>query len=1046
MIVTDVAVRNKATVAVLVVLIVAAGLYSYVTLPREAAPDVPIPIVLVTTAYEGVSPQDMETLVTMKIEKELAGLKGLKEMRSSSAEGLSTVVVEFQPDVDIDDALQHVRDRVELAKGELPFDAEEPTVNEINISEFPIIMVSVSGPLSPLRLKAVAEQLKDAIEALPGVLGADVSGALEPEIRLEVDPDRLIAYDLSVAELLAVIPSENVNVSAGALATRGMRFNVRVPMEVRDPAEINRWPVAERDGSLIYLTDVARVVPTYKDRVSYSRLDGAPSLTVAVRKRTGANIIATSDGVRAVLAAARKRVPAGVKLEITVDIADYVRDMVADLENNILSGLILVLVVLFLFMGWRTSAIVALAIPLSMMISFAVISALGYTLNMIVLFSLVLSLGMLVDNAIVIVENIYRHRQAGLPRVEAALAGTREVAWPVATSTATTVAAFSPLVFWEGMMGEFMKYLPITVVITLASSLFVSLVISPVICSATGAGRLRHARDDHPFTRGYRRVLELAIAHRVTTISLAVLLLLAVGLVYARLGRGRVFFPSIDPDRAMINIRFPQGTSLEETDRMAREVERRVEKSRKHLKHVVTNVGSSGGGNLIFGGGSAGPHTANLTLIFHDYEKRETPSAQALVEIRENLAGLAGAEVKLEKEKEGPPTGAAVSVRIIGEDFKKLGEISERARRRIADVPGLVNLRSDLEAARPELVFITDRRKAALSGVSSATVGQFLKTAVFGRGVGSYRRFNDEYDITVRLPLERRTGVESLFSLRLPSGEGKSVALRELGDFEYAGGFGTISRVDRKRVVTLTGDADEGYQSGDVLAEVERRLADVLDEKEAAAGCRIAYAGEKQEREKTGRFLLKAFAIALLLITMILVAQFNSFQMPLIIMTTVVLSLIGVLMGLLVCAMPFGMIMTGIGVISLAGVVVNNAIVLLDYTRRLQKRGMDLVAAAVQAGQTRLRPVLLTAATTILGLVPMATGVSFDFRKVELITRSQSSEWWSSMAIAVIFGLAFATVLTLVVVPALYVSLYRLAARFGLGGLERPESGSQRGY
>jgi multidrug efflux pump subunit AcrB len=1053
MIITDVAVRNRATVAVVAVFIVIAGLYSYLTLPREAAPDVPIPLVLVTTMYEGVSPADVETSVTMKLEKELAGLKGLKELRSTSSEGFSTVIVEFQPEVVIDDALQYVRDRVDLAKAELPLDAEEPTIMELNVSEFPIMMVNVSGDLSPLRLKEIAEELEDRIEALPGVLGADVQGALEPEIRLEVDPDRLAAYDLTLGELLALIPSENVNVSAGSLETEGVRFNVRVPAEFAEAGEMRRLVITERGGTPIYLTDVAEVKPSYKDRGSYSRLNGRESITLAVRKRTGANIIATSDGVRAVLAEARPLLPASVELDIVVDIADYVRDMVADLENNILSGLILVVGVLILFMGWRTSTIVALIIPLSMLMSFSAILALGYTLNMIVLFSLVLALGMLVDNAIVIVENIYRHRQAGMGRVEAALAGTREVAWPVATSTATTVAAFSPMIFWKGMMGEFMKYLPITVVITLASSLFVALVISPTVCSMVGGGRIQEANPHGRFMRGYRRVLELAVEHRVTTVVLAALLLVATGLLYARLGRGLEFFPDIDPDRGMVNLRFPQGTNLRETDRLAREIERKIEpyrdrgdaEGRGDIKHVIANVGSAGGGNVFFGGGSSGPHVASVTLVFTDYEQRARPSAQAVADIRRELRHLAGAEIKVEKEKDGPPTGAPVAVRIIGEEFRQLAEISGRARRLIEDVPGLVNLRSDLEAARPELVFRVDRRKAVLSGVNTATIGTFLKTAVFGRGVGTYRKFNDEYDITVRLPLRKRSRVADLFSLRLPNNRGESVPLGSLGHFEYRGGFGTINRVDQKRVVTLTGDNDEGFQSDTVLKEVERRLAGVLTEREKTAGYRIEYAGEKEEQEKTQAFLGKAFIVALVLIVLILVAQFNSFQVPFIITTTVVLSLIGVFAGLMFCAMPFGILMTGIGCISLAGVVVNNAIVLLDYTRQLQRRGLDLVSAAVEAGQTRLRPVLLTAATTILGLVPMATGVSFNFRTMELITRSQSSEWWSSMAIAVIFGLAFATVLTLVVVPALYVWLHGAAEEVGLGGIRKARAGEHAG-
>jgi multidrug efflux pump len=1034
MLITDIAVKRKAPVYVLLILIVLAGLYSYVVLPREAAPDIPIPLVIVSTSYSGVSPQDIETSVTMKLEKELAGLNGLKQLSSTSSEGFSAIVCEFQPDIIIDDAIQYVRDRVDRAKQELPLDAEEPTVAEINISEFPVMMVSVSGNLSPLRLKALAEKLEDHIEALPGVLGVDIQGALEPEVRLEIDPDRLSVYDLSVAEVLRVVPSENVNISAGSLETEGVKFNVRIPAEIVNPSEIDELVVAERDGIPIYLTDVAAVNQTYKDRSSYSRLDGVASLTLAVSKRTGANIIATSDGVRAVLAAGRRLIPKGVKLEVVVDVADNVRDMVADLENNILSGLILVVAVLILFMGWRTSSIVALAIPLSMLISFTVIQALGFTLNMIVLFSLVLALGMLVDNAIVIVENIYRHMQMGAGRVQAALIGTREVAWPVTTSTATTVAAFFPLVFWTGMMGEFMKFLPITLIIVLCSSLFVAMVVNPVVCSLLASARVKDSSpvaDKNPeaqgfFMKHYLAVLRLAVTYRLTTLALSGLLLIATVLLYARLGKGTEFFPDTDPDRALINMRFPQGTNIRQVNQLSRKIEKRLDEFKGDLKHVVANIGSSGGGNIVFAGGSSGPHMGNISLVFIDFEDRKRPSAQALKEIRARLQDLSGAEIKVEKEKNGPPTGAPVAIRIVGEKFKDLETISNRAIKLIENVPGLINLRSDLEAARPELVFKVDRRVAALSGVSSAIIGNFLKTAIFGYKVGNWRQFNDEYDITVRLPEGRRVRIDDLYRLRVPNGRGQSIPLTSLGSFDYRGGFGTINRVDQKRAVNLTADNDEGYQSDQVLKEVQRRLQGLLTDKEKAAGYRASYEGEKEEQDQASAFLLKAFLTAVILIILILVTQFNSFQVPLIIITTVVLSLIGVLAGLLICRLPFGILMTGIGVISLAGVVVNNAIVLLDYTRQLQKNGMELVAAAIEAGRTRLRPVLLTAATTILGLIPMATGISFNFRAMELITRSQSSQWWRGMSIAVIFGLAFATVLTLVVVPALYVSLQRL--------------------
>jgi len=1025
MLLTDVAIKNRTTVAVLGLIIVLMGSYSYLSLPREAFPDIPIPHILISTAYEGVSPEDMETSVTMKIEKELNGVRGVKEVRSSSAEGLSMIDVEFTPDVPSDVALQRVRDRVDIAKGELPLDAEEPVIKEINFAEFPIMLVSISGDVSPVQLKEIADRVQDALEAVPGVLKVDVLGALEPEIRLEFDPDRLASYNLTIPEILALIPSENVNISAGGLETAGTKFNVRIPAELVTAEDVDHLLLTVRDGKPIYLADVAQVRATFKDRTSYSRLNGAANVTLSIQKRIGANVVQVSDYIKALIDNAQKQVPGAVEFDITFDMSKMIRNMVADLENNILSALILVFAVLLLFLGWRPSTIVAMIIPLSMLITFFLVQMLGYTLNMIVLFSLVLVLGMLVDNAIVIVENTYRHIQLGYGRIEAAVLGARQVAWPVTTSTLTTVGAFLPLMFWPGIMGDFMKYLPITLSLGLTASLFVALVFSPTICAAWTGRALKPRQHDHWFIRSYRRFQQAGLDNPGLTLFLAVCLLFALAILYGKIGEGVEFFPEGDPERAVIDVRAPQGTNIHETDRIAHLIEKRIDPYGPWLKHVVTNVGSSGGGMDIMAS-TGGPHLANISLIFYDFAERKRPSMEIVAALRKDIADIPGAEIKVEKEQEGPPTGAPVTVRIMGEDFRTLEQLSERARRMIADVPNIVNLRSDLEATRPELAFTVDRRVAMLLGVNTAIVGNFLKMAVFGSKVGTYRQYNDEYDITVRLPLQDRTKVDDLYRLQIPNATGEAVPLSSLGTLQYSGGFGTINRVNQKRVVTLTADA-EGRLSSDVLADVQKRLESL----EMPAGYEMRYAGEKEEQDKAQAFLSKAFTIALLLVTLVLVIQFNSLMVPLVIMTTVVLSLIGALTGLLVCHLPFGIIMTGIGVISLAGVVVNNAIVLLAYTRQLQQQGMDLVPAAAEAGVTRLRPVMLTALTTIIGLIPMAVGVSYDFHTFTWATRSESTQWWRNMAVVVIFGLGFATILTLVVVPSLYVMLTRLGLRLG---------------
>ena len=1025
MLITDVAIKNRTTVAVLAFIIILMGGYSYLSLPREAFPDIPIPYILINTTYEGVSPEDIETSITMKIEKELNSIRGVKEIRSSSAEGLSMISVEFDPDVPTEVALQRVRDRVDLAKGELPNDAEEPVISEINFAEFPIMLVSISGDVSPVQLKEIADTLQDTLETVPGVLKVDVMGTLEPEIRLEFDPERLAMYNLTIPEILALIPSENVNISAGGLETKGTKFNVRIPAELVTAEDVDHLLLTVRNGKPIYLADVSNVRATFKDRTSYSRLNRTDNVTLSIQKRAGANVVHISDYIKVVLDKAQQQIPDAVKFDITFDMSKYIRNIVADLENNIMAALILVTFVLLLFLGWRSATIVAMIIPLSMLITFFLIQMLGFTLNMIVLFSLVLVLGMLVDNAIVIVENIYRHVQLGYNRIEAAILGAREVAWPVATSTLTTVCAFLPLMFWPGIMGDFMKYLPITLSLGLLSSLFVALIFSPTICSVWAGHSARERQKRHWFLDGYRRIQKIALESPGITLFLAVCLLFAMVNLYAKIGKGTEFFPEGDPERAMIDVRAPQGTNIQETDRIVRILEERVEPYQPYIKHMVTNVGSSGGGMDLMAS-AGGPHLANITLTFYDYVERERPSMEIISEIRKDISDISGAEIKIEREEDGPPTGAPITVRIIGEDFKILESLNSRAQRMIARVPNVVNMRSDLEATRPELAFIVNRRNAMLLGVNTAVVGNFLKMAIFGSKVGTYRQYNDEYDITVRLPLARRVNIDELTQLQIPNTSGHAVPLSSLGHFKYQGGFGTINHVDQKRVVTITADA-EGRLGSDVLRDVQTHLADL----ELPAGYEIKYAGEKETEDESRAFLGKAFGIALLLVTLVLVIQFNSMMVPLIIMTTVVLSLIGALIGLLICDLPFGIIMTGIGVISLAGVVVNNAIVLLAYTRQLQQRGMDLITAAAEAGVTRLRPVLLTAVTTIIGLIPMAIGISYDFHTLSWATKSESAQWWRNMAVVVIFGLGFATILTLVIVPSLYVMFSRISIKLG---------------
>jgi len=1016
MIVSDAAIQKRTTVFVVIAMVILFGVYNYITLPRELEPDIKIPFIVVTTSYTGVAPADIENNVTVPLEKKLKSLRDLEEIRSVSAEGISSITVEFLPDVDIDDALQKVRDKVDQAKADLPDDADDPAVTEISFSDFPIMIINIAGDIGLVRLKAIADDLEDRIESIPGVLEAAVIGGLEREIRIEPDPDRLAAYEIPLTELLAIIDRENADVAAGSIDLPEAKFQVRIPGEFSSPKEAENLILMVRNGSPVYLTDVARIRDTFKDPESYSRINGRESVALSISIRSGENALNVIKQAKVILDEARENLPAGAEIIISSDNSKWIKLMLSDLENNILSGLILVLIVIFLSMGFVNAIFVALAIPMSMLISFTVLRLAGLTLSGVVLFGLILSLGMLVDNAIVIVENIYRHMQEGKTRLEAAHEGTAEVSWPVITSTVTTICAFLPMLFWPGIMGEFMGYLPKTVIITLSASLFVAMVINPAICSRFMRIRalrdLKKAKKSNPFMFGYEGFLRLSLNNSGLTLFACGLILVGTIAIYARFGNGVEFFPESDPDTIRIYVWEPEGTSLDKTDRLVRSIEEKLEKY-EDIENVVANVGSRPGG--FMSRGSTGSHMARISLELKEMEDRKQSSRLLVCQLREEVAGVPGVEIEVEEEQHGPPQDPPISIEISGEDFSVLADITKEVTKIIETVPGLVDLKDDYEEARPELRFRVDRRRAALLGVDTVTVANFVKVAVLGRKLGSFRQGEDEYDITLRLPPEERDDLRKVLRLNVPAPGGQPIPLSSLATMEYAGGLGAIRRKDQARVITIESEV-EGRLENDALAEVKQRLSGYA----LPTGYTMRFTGQDTEQKEASDFLLKAFVVALFLIAIVLITLFNSIALPGIIMVSVILSLIGVLIGLLIVGLPFGIIMTGIGSISLAGVVVNNAIVLIDYIQVLRKRGLERREALMQAGLVRLRPVLLTAITTILGLMPMATGVSFNFREFRFVFGSSNSQMWGSMAVAVIFGLAFATLLTLVVVPTMY--------------------------
>ncbi len=1018
--ITETALKFKTTVYVLVAFIVVAGMVAYSDIPLEAAPEVEIPIMIVSTIYPGVSPEDMERLVTNVVERELQDLKDVKVMRSTSAESVSSVTIEFETGVDLDVAYQKVRDKVDKAKPDLPADAEDPVVIEINISDFPMMVVNLSGDFPLDRLKTYGEGVEDILEQIPGVLGADLTGGMDREIQVYVDPARLEYYKMGVSTIVMRIQQEHLNTPAGNLELGGNKYSVRIPGEYEKVELMENIILKAPGGNPVRLKDVGRVVDGYEERQTISRINGTECVTLRIRKRAGANIVEVADEIRRVLKAEEPNFPAGLSYNVRQDQSEFVRTIFTDLQNNIITGLILVLAVLMFAMGIRNASFVAIAIPLSMLTTILILYAMGITLNMVVLFSLILALGMLVDNSIVVVENIFRHVQEGASRTKAALLATKEVAWPIIASTATTVAVFVPLLFWPGIMGDFMQYLPLTIITVLASSLFVALVINPVVASTFLSVKSSKMFDDSGEATGfvlkrYQKILSWSLNHPVwVLIMVTVTLFVTIGL-FGKFGAGVEFMPMTTPERGQATLSAPQGTVLGQTDELMKEVEKIAEKE-PNMKDVIANVGTGGG---FFVGGSSETNRGVADLEFVDRHDREGSTWDTVENLRKELKKLAGGEFRVDVEEMGPPTGAPVSVEISGPDFDRLTVYAGEAKELIRDIDGVVDLKDDYEAGKPEIRVDIDREKAMLRKVNTQSISMAIRAAVNGMEASVLREGDEEYDIIVRYEEGFRASIDDIRDIRVTGKDDVQIPIKDVAKVYTTSGFGSINHIDQKRTIAVTSDV-MGRSSAEVMADVTALLEKEL---KLESGYSLKMTGEAEEQEQTSAFFAKAFMIGFMIMALILITQFNSILRPGIILGSVGLSLIGVLIGLMVTQSKFGILMTGLGVISLAGVVVNNAIVLMDYTDQLkEKHGLTLREALERAGIVRFRPVLLTAITTVLGLTPMALEMSIDFTVFPpaIDLSSPSMAWWGPMARAVSFGLVFATVLTLVVVPVMY--------------------------
>jgi CzcA family heavy metal efflux pump len=983
----------------------------------------------------------MENLVTQEIEKEVKGIKDVKKVTSISQESFSLVNIEFNPDVKIDDALQKVRDKVAIAKAKMPTDIEEPSITEINLSEQPMLYLNLSGNLGLASLKDYADKLSDEIEVIPGVLSADVKGGLEREVKINVDANRLKYYNVTFNDIINKIGFENQSIPGGSVDVGKQNYLVRVPGQYEDPEKIRDIIVKSENEKPIYVRDVAQVVYGYKERTTLSRENGKEAVTIVIKKRSGENIIRIADEIKELVKKKESNFPSGLTVSFTGDQSKSIKNTVHELENGIITGFLLVCLILLASMGLKNALLVATSIPFSFLISFIVLSMFGVTMNIVVLFGLILVLGIIVDDAIVVTENIYRLQETeGFSPREAAIEGPREVQFPVTIATFTIISSFAPLLFFPGIVGEFMKYLPITLIVCLFSSLFVALVINPVLASNFINFKKDRARQekknkwynfvtrfhlwfDRLFARIikiYESVLRYALSHRKFTIGGTVLLLFLVFFVYGKFNNGIEFFPQVEPQQAYIYVNMPIGTNLEKSDEVTTLVEQKLPPF-KDIEYYLTNVGAEIGSG--FGGDVSNKST--ITLSFYDKEDREQSSFATIEEIRNAIENITTADVRIEKQTGGPPTGPPVNIELSGDDFAKLGKISEDIRRQIRDIPGIKDLKDDFDQARPEIKITVDREKAALYNINTTTIASTIRTAINGTTASKFRVADKEYDITVRLDSNQREDVEAIKNIYIPGKDGAKIPLTSVASVEFSGGLGAINRKDLKRVVTVSANA-EGRLGNDVLKDVKEKLKEL----KLPPGYNIIYTGEQESQEESQTFLSKAFIASLMLVFFFLVLEFNSVVSPIIIMFTVVLSLIGVLLGLLITNTPFGIIMTGIGVIALAGIVVRNAIILLDFQVELEKRGLSREESVVQSGIIRLRPVFLTAAATILGLVPLTTGVDFDWRTFSWVIGGQNTAFWRPMGVAIIFGLSVATFLTLVVVPTIFISVNGLLDKF----------------
>ncbi|WP_370258150.1 efflux RND transporter permease subunit [Marinobacter nauticus] len=998
--------RSRTTLLLFLFLLLG-GMAAYQVIPKESNPDVTIPMIYVSMTLEGISPEDAERLLVRPMEQELRSLEGIKEMRGTASEGHASVMLEFDAGFDPDKALQDVREKVDTARSKLPQEADEPRVNEINVSLFPVLSVGLSGPLSERELITIARRLQDAIEAIPEVLEVEIGGDREDLLEIVVDPQVLESYGIDFDQLASLVTRNNQLVAAGSLDTGNGRMALKVPGVIETIEDVMAMPVKVDGDTVVTFGDVAMLQRTFKDPTGFARINGKPALVLEVSKRSGANIIETIEQIRTLIDEARPRLPETLDIRFIMDQSEEVRDILSDLLNNVLTAIVLVIIVVIAAMGPRSAVLVGLTIPGAFLTGILVIWSMGLTLNIVVLFSLILVAGMLVDGAIVVSELADRNLSDGQPFKAAWVEAASRMAWPVIASTATTLAVFVPLLFWPGVVGEFMKYLPMTVLICLIASLAMALVFLPVLGGVSGGRRHHQDASEGRFMRGYRQVLAALLQRPGLTLLGTLVVIVVIYAAYGRFNHGVEFFPSVEPESAQVQVRARGDLSVWERDAIVREVESRLQ----NMPEVKALYARS----MVTTSSQMAPDVIGvLQFQFTDWYTRRT-ATDILEDFRERTADIAGIELEFRKQEGGPAEGKPIELQVSSLDSTQLDGYVDSIENRMRELGGFVDIEDDRSLPGIEWRLNVDREAAARFGTDVLSIGSAVRLVTNGLVLATYRPedVRDEVDIAVRVPnnwreldhLERQT-------LNTPRGQ---VPLSEFVDLEPGDKTGSIVRVDGQRTITIKSDIAPGRRMDELLRTLQAEMP------EPPEGVSVRFAGENEDQQQAANFLTSAFLVAVGLMLLILVTQFNSLYQTLLILSAIVLSTAGVLLGLLFSGQSFGVVMVGMGIIALAGIVVNNNIILIDTFNQMKREGKAAYEAALETGCLRFRPVLLTAITTILGLTPMVLGVNVNLLEPSLGLGAPSTQWWTQLSSAIAGGLAFATLLTLLLTPALLV-------------------------